>query len=131
MWCFNGKAYYIWACSNRIGDATDVATFDREWHYMPDVSIFDNHYRRMNPVLSKPACLDKLIHVAETLSENIPVVRVDLYIVNNKVYFGEITFTSFGGTMNFYTPEFLLKMGEMIDISRVKKGKVNRPAKLQ
>lgn len=131
VWCFNGKAYYIWACSNRVGEATNVATFDMDWNYLPDVSVFDNHYRRMNPVLTKPACLHELINVAETLSEGIPVVRVDLYIVNNKVYFGEMTFTSFGGTMNFYTPDFLLKMGQIIDTSGVKKQKVNKPIKIK
>ena len=37
--------------------------------------------------------------------------------MNGKIYFGEITFTSLGGMMDFYTPEFLLKMGGMVDLN--------------
>ena len=43
-------------------------------------------------------------------------MRVDLYNINGKIYFGELTFTSQGGMMDFYTPEFLLEMGEQIEL---------------
>ena len=62
-----------------------------------------------------------MIKIAETLSKPFPVVRVDLYVIQGKVYFGELTFTSLGGTMNFYTDQELLRMGQKIDLSGVKK----------
>ena len=120
-WCFNGKLDSIWTCTNRDKNGTDVALFTKEWDYRPEASIFNSHYRKQNHLVPRPACLDEMIKVAETLSQPFPVVRVDLYVINDKVYFGELTFTSLGGTMNFYTEEELLRMGHEIDLSTVKK----------
>lgn len=121
VWCFNGEPNYVWACSNRVGDSTEVALFDTKWNYLPELSIFNDHYREQKHLVPKPKNLDEMIRVARDLAQGFPVVRVDLYYVNDKVYFGEMTFTSLGGTMNFYTDECLLSMGKRIDISNIKK----------
>lgn len=121
IWCFNGIVDSIWTCTNRGHEGTDVALFDREWNYRPEASIFNSHYREQKHLTPKPDCLDEMIRVAEILSKPFPVVRVDLYAIKGKVYFGELTFTSLGGTMNFYTDKELLRMGQKIDISSVKK----------
>lgn len=124
VWCFNGKVDSIWTCTNRDNHGTEVALFDREWNYRPEASIFNQHYREQKHLTPKPNCLNELIEVAERLSKPFPCVRVDLYIVQDKIYFGELTFTSLGGTMNFYTQDELLRMGQKIDISKVKKSKI-------
>lgn len=121
IWCFNGVVDSIWTCTNRDHEGTDVALFDREWKYRPEASVFNNHYREQKHLTPKPVCLDEMIRVAEILSKPFPVVRVDLYAIKGKVYFGELTFTSLGGTMNFYTDQELLRMGQKIDLSDVKK----------
>ena len=56
-----------------------------------------------------------------THSEGIPQVRVDLYEVDSKPYFGEMTFTSAGGFMNYFTPKFLREMGDLVDLSIAKR----------
>ncbi len=121
IWCFNGKAYYIWTCTNRVKDCTYVSMFDRDWNYHPEMSVFNEHYREAKTLVPKPAKLNEMLDVAEVLSKGFPEVRVDLYYTNNKIYFGEMTFTSLGGTMDFYTKEALAEMGGYIDISGVKK----------
>lgn len=121
VWCFNGHAYYVWACSNRDEEATDVALFDREWNYLPEKSIFNEHYREQKVLVKKPKNLEEMLDVAEKLAKPFPVVRVDLYNIDGRIYFGEMTFTSLGGTMDFYTEECLYEMGSLIDISHVKK----------
>lgn len=52
------------------------------------------------------------MEVASKLGKGQPVSRIDLYVVDDKVYFGEITMTSQGGYMDFYTQEFLDLMGK-------------------
>lgn len=47
--------------------------------------------------ISLPSQLEKMISMAERLSRNVPFLRVDFYEVNNKVYFGELTFSPDGG----------------------------------
>lgn len=121
IWCFNGKAHYIWACSNRMNASTEVALFDREWNYHPEMSVFTEHYKEQVKLVPKPENLKGMIAAAEKLSEGFPVVRVDLYNLDGKVYFGEMTFTSLGGQMDFYTEKALRDMGGLIDISKVKK----------
>lgn len=121
IWCFNGKAFYVWACANRNEVSTDVALFDRDWKYLPEKSVFNEHYKEQKELVKKPDNLDEMLDVAETLAKPFPVVRVDLYNIEKKIYFGEMTFTSLGGTMDFYTQDCLLEMGGLIDISSVKK----------
>ena len=58
-----------------------------------------------------------MIDCAEKLAQPFPVVRVDLYNLNGKVFFGEMTFTSLGGLMNFYSEDFQLMTGNLIDIN--------------
>lgn len=118
IWCFNGKAHYIWVCCNRTKEGTDVMTYDREWNAHPEFSHFTNHYRR-GMIISKPKNIDKMLTYAEILASPFPCVRVDLYNINGKIYFGELTFTSLGGLMDFYTDEFQLLAGSKIDLSQV------------
>lgn len=122
IWCFNGKAYYIWTTANRDNDSTEVMTYDREWNPMPEACVFDSRYRE-GKLMPKPQNLQEMLQIAEILTEGLPCVRLDLYSVQGSVFFGEMTFTSFSGMMNFYTPEFLRKCGDLVDLSLVKRVK--------
>lgn len=119
IWCFNGKAYYVWTCSDRDDEGTRVMMYDRDWKPVPEECIFVGNYKK-GELIDKPKNLDRMLYVAETLAKGFPCVRVDLYNVNNHIFFGEMTFTSLGGMMDFYTPEFLQKCGDIIDLSNVK-----------
>ena len=116
IWCFNGKAYYVWTCCNRNKSGTDVMTYDTGWNPHPEYCIFTSHYRK-GTVIPKPENLEELLLTAERLAEGFPVVRVDLYDVGNKIYFGEMTFTSLGGLMDFYSSEFQQICGQKIRLS--------------
>ena len=118
IWCFNGKAYYVWVCNDRSagGNSAHVMTYDLEWNAHPEFSVFNSDYLR-GEIMPKPENLDEMIRVAEKLSQGFPELRVDLYNVHGKVYFGELTFTSQGGFMDFYTPEFNLELGSKFDIN--------------
>lgn len=91
-------------------------TYDTEWNALPEYMFFNKNYRK-DEVIPKPLNLETMLDVATKLARPFPIVRVDLYNVNGKVYFGEMTFTSLGGMMNYYTSEFLLKIGNQIDLN--------------
>ena len=57
-----------------------------------------------------------MLQVAERLAKPFECVRVDLYNINGKIYFGELTFTSQGGRMSYYTEEFQKLAGSMIHL---------------
>lgn len=117
IWCFNGKAYYIWVCSDRSkgGNSAHVMTYDLDWNPHPEFSIFNSDYLK-GDIIPKPQNFADMITIAEKLSQGFPELRVDLYNIQGKIYFGELTFTSQGGFMDFYTPEFNLELGNKFDI---------------
>lgn len=116
IYCANGKAHYIWVCSGRDSMGTEVMTYDREWNPRPDLCIFDSRYRE-GKIKPRPGNLAEMIKVAETLVKSFPFVRLDLYNINGKIYFGEMTFTPLGGLVNFHPQSFLDEMGEKIDLN--------------
>ena len=58
-----------------------------------------------------------MIKVAETLSKEFPFVRVDLYEINNKIYFGELTFSPAAGICDYYDENSLIEHGKYIDLN--------------
>lgn len=118
IWCFDGKPAYIWTCYNRRPRSVEVGTYDLEWNYLPEKSVFTSHYKKASMILPKPKSLTRMLEIASKLSEGFPELRVDLYEVDGKPYFGELTFTSQGGYMPFYTPEFQLELGNLIKLPK-------------
>lgn len=120
VWCFNGKPYCIWATYNRTKDATYADVYDLEWNVHPEWSVFTEHYRNGHGQVPKPKSLEQMLAAAATLSEGFPEVRVDFYDVDGKLYFGEMTFTSLSGRMDYYTDEFLKELGDQIILPQSK-----------
>ena len=54
--------------------------------------------------------------MAENLSTNFHQVRIDLYNIDGKIYFGEMTFTSACGRMDYFSDEVQLMMGQKIHL---------------
>jgi hypothetical protein len=113
IWVFDGKPMFIWCTYNRHKYYAEVALYDMDWQFHPEWSVFTNHYIKPDTKVPKPKCFDYMMEVASKLGKGNPIARIDLYIVNDKVYFGEMTMTSQGGYMDFFTQEFLDKMGEL------------------
>ena len=118
LWCFNGEPYSFFVCSERQTDGyhATVDCYDLEWNRYPENMLASPHMTVATKALPRPSCLEDMIKAARILSKPFPEVRVDLYAVGGKVYFGELTFTSLGGLMDFYTPEYLMEMGKKVII---------------
>ena len=110
IWCFNGKPYSIFVCLNRNPEThhADFMSYDLNWNRCPE-SLSEPF--RNNIECPKPMNLDKMLAIAAKLSEGFPQVRVDLYNIKGKIYFGEMTFTSNFGMMPYYTQQVLNDMG--------------------
>ena len=59
-----------------------------------------------------------MIDAVHKLSEGIPFVRVDMYEVYGKPYFGEMTMTPMGGFIDCYTKKLLRELGKDISLKR-------------
>lgn len=113
FFCFNGKARILFVATDRPID-TKFDFFDMEFRHLP---IINGHPNSSNPI-SKPKNFDKMIEIAEKLSSGIPHVRVDLYNVNGKIKFGEMTFYHWSGLVPFEPEEWDYKLGEWLELPK-------------
>lgn len=116
VFCFNGKAEYIMFLKDR-NTKLKMAFYDVEWNKMP----FVYSYERLEEDIPKPDKLDELIRISEKLAEGFPHVRVDFYITNeDKLKFGEMTFTSYSGACIWNPPEYNKILGDKIQLPQIK-----------
>lgn len=112
VWCFDGKPYCTWACYNRTKGSTYVNVYDMDWNVHPEYSVFNDHYRDGRGMVPRPASFERMMSAAATLSAGFPEVRVDFYDVGGRLCFGEMTFTTLFGQIDFYSKEFLAELGD-------------------
>lgn len=120
VWCFDGEPYMVVTYSNRSSQNVSVMPYDLNWVAHPEYRVFTKHYMQNDELIPKPSCLREMIDAASVLSKGFPEVRVDFYIVEGKLYFGEMTFTGSAG-MNSFTEDILLEMGKKCNILSVKR----------
>ncbi len=112
FYCFNGKAKYVMVCVDReIGKHAAFYYFDKNWTMMPySADYFDNP----NRIIPRPPHIEEAFDVAEKLSKEFPFVRADLYIIDHKIVFGELTFTPSAGLDQSRLPETDKLLGEQL-----------------
>lgn len=98
FYCFDGVVRALGIYSDRgAGKTTKADYFDRDFNWLDLKWGYEHAIERPE----KPSLYDKMIEIAESLSQGFPEVRVDLYLCNNRVYFGELTFFDGGGFDSF------------------------------
>lgn len=118
--CLSGVPQFILVCSERNAQARRMQVkldlFDTQWGSL-------NRFIRPSGCevpgtgnIQKPQNLEKMLEIARILSADFSFVRVDLYEVNGKIYFGELTFSPACGVFPYFTDEFIEKMGHKLQI---------------
>ena len=116
FWCYNGKVKYIQFLSGRNLSGLKMAFYDKNWVKQD----FYNNNEFDESVMPKPKSLDKMVELAEILSESFNYVRVDFYqLENGKIYFGEMTFTPASGSMKWCNEQINLELGKMIKLPKL------------
>lgn len=108
IFCYDGKPEYIICISDRYSDRCNHLVYDTQWNKIPVVS----EGARIEEDAPKPENLQQMLEVATKLSEEFPFARIDLYSLENRIYFGEITFYPWSGYMEFEPDEFDFILGE-------------------
>ena len=111
FFCFNGKPEYLYVLADRkVGDKAGLGVFKADTYEKLNVVRCDE--KPLERVVEKPQVYDKMYEIAQILSRPFPESRIDLYCIDNKVYFGEITFFDGSGYMKFDPDEFDFAMGD-------------------
>ena len=110
FWCFNGIPEVI-QVDNRAHDINPF--FDTQWNQL------DLYYREgiSRPAIARPINFEQMISIASRLSAGFDFVRIDLYNLNGKIYFGEATFTPTAGELKIRPESWDLKLGEKWEMS--------------
>lgn len=113
LYCFDGKVKLIMINSDRNKDCSTKADyFDADFNYVN----MTWGYEQSSVVPSKPLYFEEMKMLAEKLSKGMPHVRIDFYIADNRVYFGEMTFFDGSGFDAFGDIKYANMLGEWIKL---------------
>ena len=117
FFCFSGKVFCSYTMIDYHNDHSKgrLGFFDRNYKLMPYNRA---DYRPVGYQLDKPEGYDLMVELAEKLSQGFSHVRVDLYNIRGRVYFGELTFTNASGLFRFVPDEFDYILGEQWDLQK-------------
>ena len=116
LFCFNGEPMFFLARNDLRKSEVDKASsvfaisYDKFWNRV----YYRKNEEQYKIELAKPVNYDKMIAYATTLCVDFPHVRVDFYEIDDKLVFGELTFSSHGGVLSNYKQEILDKYGDIL-----------------
>jgi len=118
LFCFNNikgnhDVAFTGVDLDRFGDRRRNV-YDKKWNFLNNVNLIVPNNPEIE--IEKPDLYDEMINIAIKLSKPFPHARIDLYLVENKIYFGEITFTGAAGFGKITPREVERKMGNWIKV---------------
>lgn len=119
FYCFDGYADAVLVCVDRQIGEPKFYFFDENWQ-------LKRHNKRGKEApadftLPRPENLNEMFRIARLLSKGIPHLRVDLYNVDGKIYFGETTFFTASGFDANRLPEADLYFGNLTKLPEKRK----------
>ena len=116
FYCFSGKPMYYMVSFGEYEHKARNHKFD-----MNNNSI-DHKFKRKETVspdeVVLPSNFEEMVAIVEKLCEPFPHVRVDLYNIDGRIVFGELTFYSNSGVVNVYSKEFDKEIGSWISLEK-------------
>lgn len=115
---FNGEPKFILVCKDRYNESGLTEDFfSCDWEHL-DVSR--PGVANSSEAIAKPTQLEEMLLISKKLSDGIPFLRTDFYIVNDKIYFGELTFFPQSGFKPFVPCEWDGKFGRLLDLHGIR-----------
>lgn len=114
FFCFDGDPKFCQVIRDRHTKET-IDFYDMDWNHQEFVGLNPVASNGLTPV-ARPKHLDVMTEICKKLSKGIPFSRIDLYVINDKEYFGEVTFYPYGG-MGVFTPnDWNTRIGDLINL---------------
>ena len=123
IYCFNGEPKYViydieTTCANgEHGNNIRRNIYDLEWNLL---NIEMGRKNDIGYIVQKPDNFQEIIKVARSLSHDFPFVRVDLYNLDGKIIFGELTWIPMGGNCIIKPDSFDYELGKILRLPDVK-----------
>lgn len=110
-YCFNGEPKMFFIATDRRTEV-HFDYFDMNFNHLP----FEQGGPNSPKELQRPQNMEEMMNIAAKLSQNIPHVRVDMYNVDGRIYFGELTFFDSSGFAVFNPQEWDYILGSWINL---------------
>ena len=110
--CFNGEPRIIQTIQNDKTASESIDYFDLEWNLLELRQNFPNS----ECPLKKPGLFDNMLALSRKLCEGFPFIRTDLYEINGRVFFSELTFYSDSGMAKFDPPAWDETIGSWLTL---------------
>lgn len=118
FYCFNGEPKMMLIANERMSNNGPFFDyFDVKFQHLPFTQGAPNYYKTVD----KPDTFEEMLSLAKILAHGLTHVRVDLYSVNNVVYFGEWTFFDSSGYEKFTPDEWDGIVGSWMKLPEYKK----------
>lgn len=114
FFCFNGEPEILFYASDRFNKDGERTKFDYYNMNLEHLPIQSRGHKNSNTPIPYFEQFSEMKGLAAKLSAGFPFLRVDLYLINNKVYFGELTFHHDGGVVPFIPSEWNKILGDKI-----------------
>lgn len=119
--CFSGRVQALFLDIGVVKGSSKHAenyyrnVYDREFNLLPVKETRENYPLK----IKMPDNFNQMVEIAEKLSSGMPHVRVDLYNVKGRIFFGEFTFFHGSGLSNFFVPKEWDKIfGDWIELPK-------------
>jgi len=112
FFCFNGEPKMMFIATDRSTDCR-FDFFDMDFNHLDMINI----HPQADVIPSKPEMFEEMKEIAAKLSKGIRFVRIDLYELNGKIYFGEYTFFHGGGFRRCEPEEWERRLGDWINLN--------------
>lgn len=109
---FMGKPELIQAIQDDKTIHETIDYFDTDWNKLDIYQNFPNSKISLN----KPVKLAEMIKIARLLCEGFSFIRIDLYHINDNVFFSEFTFYSDSGLEKFHPEKWDSELGNLIEL---------------
>ncbi len=115
IFCFGGEPKYCQVIKNRNSDET-IDFYDLEWNRMPFTGLGLGLGPKKGGITAIPINYAKMIEIAKELAKGTIFVRIDLYNIAGRIFFGEFTLYPKSGFGKFFPEEWNLRLGDMINL---------------
>ena len=126
IYCFHGIPKFIRVQKRIPGIKGKINNYyDLNWTLTDIETGLNGYFRRPDIIFERPKNFELMLEYSKKLSEDFVFVRVDLYNVNGIIYLGEMTFCPSNNGFRLKDIQQSIKLGQLIDVSKIKKNLFN------
>ena len=114
FYCFNGEPKFLYVSEGLENhDTASISFVSLKWEKLP---FYRNDYRPFEVLPEKPKHFEEMIEVSRKMARGMKFIRVDLYEINNQIYFSEYTLHPCSGFMPFNDDRYDYDIGKMLEL---------------